>query len=90
MGADAKQIAVLGSTGSVGRQTLDVVRALADRFHVVGLGAGKNARLLSRQVEEFHPRFVYLQDTDRLEKEVTQSLFSACEFLPQEEIFLSQ
>lgn len=86
MTANVKEIAVLGSTGSVGRQTLDVIRAHADKFSVVGLGAGKNARLLSKQVNEFHPRFVYLQDIDRLEKEETQSLFSACVFLSQEDI----
>lgn len=65
---------------------MDVIRAHGNRFRVVGLGAGKNTRLLSRQVEEFHPRFISFQDTDSPEKAADQSLFSACEFLPQEEI----
>ena len=45
-------IVVLGSTGSIGTQTLDVVRALPDRFRVVGLAAGNNVGLLREQVAE--------------------------------------
>ncbi|MCL0091651.1 1-deoxy-D-xylulose-5-phosphate reductoisomerase [Dehalococcoidales bacterium] len=59
---DITKLAVLGSTGSIGRQTLEVVRALPHRFHIVGLGAGKNIDLLIRQINEFKPRFVYCQD----------------------------
>jgi 1-deoxy-D-xylulose-5-phosphate reductoisomerase len=44
-----KQLAILGSTGSIGRQTLQVVRNLVGRFRVVGLTAGKNLELLSEQ-----------------------------------------
>lgn len=54
-----KRLAVLGSTGSIGRQTLDVVRAFPDRFKVVGLAAGGNLALLEEQVKEFKPDFVY-------------------------------
>ncbi|MEE8517732.1 MAG: 1-deoxy-D-xylulose-5-phosphate reductoisomerase [Dehalococcoidia bacterium] len=50
---------VLGSTGSIGTQTLDVVRALPDRFNVIGLAAGKNTALLSDQVREFSPSMVW-------------------------------
>ena len=56
-----KRIAILGSTGSIGRQTLDVVRALPQRFKVVALAAGKNVELLARQIDEFKPNFVYHQ-----------------------------
>ena len=56
-----KGIAVLGSTGSIGRQTLDVVRALPERFKVVGLAAGRNLELFAQQVEEFRPRFVWTE-----------------------------
>ena len=62
MGDTIKQLAVLGSTGSIGQQTLDVVRALPHRFHIIGLAAGKNTALLSKQVSEFKPRFVCYQD----------------------------
>ena len=48
----------MGSTGSIGRQTLDVVRAFPDRFRIIGLAAGKNTGLLSEQVKEFKPEFI--------------------------------
>ena len=66
MGNTTKQLAVLGSTGSIGQQTLEVVRALPHRFHIVGLAAGKNVDLLATQINEFKPRFVYFQDRDAL------------------------
>ena len=52
------RIAVLGSTGSIGRQTLDVIRSLPARFDIVALAAGGNVTLLEEQVREFRPRFV--------------------------------
>jgi 1-deoxy-D-xylulose-5-phosphate reductoisomerase len=54
-----KNLAVLGSTGSIGRQTLEVVRALPGRFRVIGLAAGNNTSLLAEQAAEFAPRFIY-------------------------------
>jgi 1-deoxy-D-xylulose-5-phosphate reductoisomerase len=54
----ARDVAILGSTGSIGTQTLDLVRANPDRFRVVALTAGgSNADLFERQVAEFAPRF---------------------------------
>ena len=53
-----KRIAILGSTGSVGRQTLDVVRAFPGQFEVVALCAGRNEALLRKQADEFHPRYI--------------------------------
>lgn len=50
-----KKIAILGSTGSIGTQTLDVVRLNGD-IEVLGISAGSNVELLERQVREFHPR----------------------------------
>jgi 1-deoxy-D-xylulose-5-phosphate reductoisomerase len=58
MADNIKRLAVLGSTGSIGRQTLDVVRTLPGRFRVVGLAAGRNLDLLEAQVREFHPDFI--------------------------------
>ncbi len=53
-----KDVVILGSTGSIGTQALDLVRANPDRFRVVGLTAGGgNPELFARQVEEFAPRF---------------------------------
>ena len=50
------RVAVLGSTGSIGRQALDVLAARDDRFEVVALAAGKNEALLQEQTERFKPR----------------------------------
>jgi len=61
MGEVAVRVAILGSTGSIGRQTLDVVRSLPGRFKVVALAAGQNLSLLAKQVREFHPQYVYYQ-----------------------------
>lgn len=52
---DVKRIAVLGSTGSIGRQALDVIRALPHESRVVALTANKNLELLERQIREFQP-----------------------------------
>ena len=54
-----KKLVVLGSTGSIGRQTLDIARAFPDVFQVVGLAAGNNVGLLQTQIQEFHPEMVY-------------------------------
>ena len=54
-----KKLVILGSTGSIGRQTLDVVRAFPDRFDVVGLAAGNNLDLLQQQIEEFSPQHAW-------------------------------
>lgn len=53
-----KRLAVLGSTGSIGRQTLEVVSAFPDRFEVVALACGENVSLLKEQVAEFKPGLV--------------------------------
>lgn len=52
----AKGLAILGSTGSVGTQTLDVVRAFPNSFNVIGLAAHTNVRTLESQVREFQPK----------------------------------
>ncbi|MGH2487412.1 MAG: 1-deoxy-D-xylulose-5-phosphate reductoisomerase, partial [Ktedonobacterales bacterium] len=57
-----RRIAVLGSTGSIGRQTLDVARAFPDRFQVVALVARSNVALLAEQAREFAPAYVACTD----------------------------
>ncbi|HSL01816.1 MAG TPA: 1-deoxy-D-xylulose-5-phosphate reductoisomerase [Rubrobacteraceae bacterium] len=59
-----RRLTILGSTGSIGRQALDVVRAYPDRFEIAGLSAGRDARLLERQAREFTPEFVALESDD--------------------------
>ena len=56
-----KKIVVLGSTGSIGRQTLDIVRSFPEEFQVVGLAAGNNLAVLREQIREFSPRYIYSQ-----------------------------
>jgi len=51
-----KKIAVLGSTGSIGRQALDVIRALPDELKIVALTGNKNLKLLEKQIQEFQPK----------------------------------
>jgi len=53
-----KRVAILGSTGSIGRQALDVIGRHPERFEVVGLAAGRNVDLLAEQVARFAPRVV--------------------------------
>lgn len=53
-----KKIAVLGSTGSIGTQTLDVISREPERYEVVGLAAGSNVDLLLKQAREFRPKLV--------------------------------
>lgn len=55
---NVKAISILGSTGSIGTQTLDIVRSHPDRFRVVGMAAGRNIQLLAAQVAEFQPEIV--------------------------------
>jgi 1-deoxy-D-xylulose-5-phosphate reductoisomerase len=64
MPADKKKIAILGSTGSIGRQTLDVVRAHPERFTISALTAGNNVALLAEQAREFRPEYVSYQNPD--------------------------
>jgi 1-deoxy-D-xylulose-5-phosphate reductoisomerase len=58
----ARTLTVLGSTGSIGANTLDVVRQNRDCFHVFALAAGRNVDLLAKQIQEFNPAVVVLPD----------------------------
>lgn len=67
---EQKSLSILGSTGSIGRSTLDVVRANPARFSVKALSAGSNIKLLKAQIEEFRPSYVsVLKDEDASEIE---------------------
>jgi 1-deoxy-D-xylulose-5-phosphate reductoisomerase len=59
-----RALAILGSTGSIGTQALDVVRRSPDRFKVVGLAAGSQHELLVGQVREFMPPLVAIADEE--------------------------
>ena len=57
-------ISIFGSTGSIGRNTLDVVRRLPGRFRIISLSANSNTDILLRQIREFHPRYVCVKDSE--------------------------
>jgi len=61
----ARNIAVLGSTGSIGRNSLEVIKGLPDRFRVTYLTANKNTDLLAQQIRIFKPRGVVVLDENR-------------------------
>lgn len=64
-----KKITLLGSTGSIGVSTLDVIEKNPGRFKVIALAAGSNVRLLAQQILKFHPRIVAVrskQDAEQL------------------------
>ena len=59
-----KRIVVLGSTGSIGRQVLEVVRAMPGKFEILALCAGSDAGLLRQQALEFRPQWLGLADPE--------------------------
>ena len=64
-----KKLALLGSTGSIGVSTLEVVAAFPERFRIIALSAGNNIELLQRQIEHWQPQLVSVaseRDADRL------------------------
>lgn len=73
-----KNIVLLGSTGSIGTQTLEVVEKLKDKFNILALAAGKNIKLLKEQIIKFKPKYVSVADFDdmkELQKEFDQIKF---------------
>ncbi|MEM9091620.1 MAG: 1-deoxy-D-xylulose-5-phosphate reductoisomerase [Cyanobacteria bacterium P01_F01_bin.53] len=71
-----KAITLLGSTGSIGTQTLDIVEHNPDKFRLVGIAAGSNVALLAKQVLKFKPEIVAICDESKFEalKEAVASL----------------
>jgi len=57
-----KRICILGSTGSIGRQALEVIALFPEHFQVVGLSAGENLELLVAQIKKFEPKIVSIAD----------------------------
>ncbi|MGL5796415.1 MAG: 1-deoxy-D-xylulose-5-phosphate reductoisomerase [Waterburya sp.] len=76
-----KAITILGSTGSIGTQTLDIVTHNPDKFRVIGLAAGSNVELLAAQIREFQPEIVALGDESKLAE--LQQAIASCPRQPQ-------
>lgn len=68
-----KSISIIGCTGSIGKQTLEIARTYPDQIRVVGLAGGTNVDLLAEQVREFHPSVVCIKD-DSLVRELKDAL----------------
>lgn len=61
-----KAITLLGSTGSIGTQTLDIVAQYPDKFRIVGLSAGRNVALLAQQIRQFRPQIAAIGEENKL------------------------
>ena len=54
-----RKISIIGSTGSIGTQALEVIEKLDDKFEIIALAGGSNVELLKRQAEKFRPKYIY-------------------------------
>ncbi|WP_339063255.1 1-deoxy-D-xylulose-5-phosphate reductoisomerase [Tepidibacillus marianensis] len=79
-----KNIAILGSTGSVGTQTLEVIRAHEDQFRVIALSGGSNLNLLNEQIRLFSPKLVSVK-TKELAEELRFEIHSSTKVVYGEE-----
>ena len=69
-----KRLAILGSTGSIGVNTLDIVRQFPEQFEIVGLSAGLNIQLLKQQIVQFRPKMVSVlnkESSEPLQRELS-------------------
>ena len=87
MVTNRKRIAVLGSTGSIGRQALDVIKQFPDRFEVVALAAGTQTALLAEQVYNLRPKYVYAASRDVVIESAVES--ASAFWVPMAEIVLA-
>src|SRR4051812_14640820 len=76
-----RRLVVLGATGSIGANCLDVVECLPDRLQVVGLSAHANVETLLRQAERHRPRWVTVTDADAARRIDRSRLPPGCELL---------
>lgn len=75
-----KKILILGSTGSIGINTLNVIRTFPDNFNVTGLTVNSNIYDLEKQVDEFHPEYVVVIDKNKA-SELRKRIKNKCEVL---------
>jgi len=59
-----RKISIIGSTGSIGTQALDVIEKISDKFEIIALSGGKNTELLKKQCEKFKPKYVCSNDSN--------------------------
>jgi len=75
-----KAITLLGSTGSIGTQTLDIVSQYPEQFRIVGLAAGRNGAMLAQQIRQFRPQIAAICDPDQLS--VVQEAIASLDYQP--------
>ena len=59
-----KKISIVGSTGTIGTQALEVIEKLGDKFEVVALAAGSNVDKINEQIAKFHPKYVCVSQNE--------------------------
>lgn len=84
---EKQNLAILGSTGSIGTQALEIIRQHPDKFNIVALSAHSNWELLAEQTREFKPDYILISDSQyfkNLKEEVTGvEVLSGSEMLPE-------
>jgi len=83
-----KKVAILGSTGSIGINTTEVIRNFSDHFTVEALTVNTRIDLLEKQIEEFHPKVVAVKD-EALAAELKRKISGKCEVLSGEKGLIS-
>ena len=73
-----KKISILGSTGSIGRQALEVIEKLQDKFEIIALTAGANTELLNEQIKKFKPKYAYAENINEIVGAKPLSLEEIC------------
>ena len=73
-----KRISILGSTGSIGCQALEVIEKLNDKFEIIALTAGTNTELLNCQISKFKPKYAYAADINAIKGALPLSLEEIC------------
>ena len=75
---DRRKISILGSTGSIGRQALEVIEQLQDKFEIIALAGGSNIDLLNEQIAKFKPRYASATNPELIEGAKYISLEDIC------------
>jgi len=88
MDSQLKRIVVLGSTGSIGQQTLDIARAFQNKLQVTGLACGNNTGLFLKQVREFNPRLAYCAASVHLPAGVLRASMEEMAAYPQADMVI--
>jgi len=73
-----RKISILGSTGSIGRQALEVIEKLNDKFEIIALTGGSNTDLLNQQIEKFKPKYAYSNNPSEIKGAKSLSLDEIC------------